>query len=142
MIGPRGKLAIGIIFILVVVAWMGLSGIQAGKTYYITPEELLALEDKAYEQRLRVAGHVQDGSVRRDQGQLHFALSVGDTTLPVVYVGRKPVPDTFKEGADAVVEGKYSRDHLFQADHIQAKCASKYEAELEQRDSGTTVSQG
>ncbi len=142
MIGPRGKLALGVIFILVVTAWMTLSGLQAGKAYYVTPDELLAMKDEAFDKRLRVAGYVQEGSIRREEGQLHFSMGVGDTIVQVVYVGRNPVPDTFKAGAEALVEGRYTPGNLFRADHIQAKCASKYEAELEQRDAGKPASQG
>jgi len=141
MIAPRVKVAVGIIFILIVVAWMGLSGFEAGKAYYVTPGELLAMGDKAFEQRLRVAGYVQEDSIRREEGQVHFTLGVGKTALQVVYVGRKPIPDTFKAGTEAVVEGRYTSGGLFRADHIQAKCASKYEAELERRDSGSPASQ-
>ena len=48
--------------------------------------------------------------------------------LPVSYIGRDPLPDTFKDGAQALVEGKLIPDGRFQAEQVQAKCASKYEA--------------
>jgi cytochrome c-type biogenesis protein CcmE len=48
--------------------------------------------------------------------------------MRVNYVGSQPVPDTFKDRADAVVEGKVLADGTFEADHLQAKCASKYES--------------
>ncbi|NWG14640.1 MAG: cytochrome c maturation protein CcmE, partial [Acidobacteria bacterium] len=46
---------------------------------------------------------------------------------------RAVVPDTFKGGAKAVVEGTVSDDGVLLARHIEAKCASKYEAEYERR---------
>jgi cytochrome c-type biogenesis protein CcmE len=48
--------------------------------------------------------------------------------LPVSYVGRDPLPDTFKDGAQALVEGRVTPDGTFVAEQVQAKCASKYEA--------------
>jgi cytochrome c-type biogenesis protein CcmE len=52
-------------------------------------------------------------------------------SLQVHYVGRDPLPDTFRDYATAVVDGKYSRDGVFTATAMQAKCASKYEKETE-----------
>ena len=49
-------------------------------------------------------------------------------TLKVVYSGIDPLPDTFKDGAQALADGKLGPDGVFQASKIQAKCASKYEA--------------
>jgi cytochrome c-type biogenesis protein CcmE len=46
----------------------------------------------------------------------------------VSYVGRDPLPDTFVDGAQALVEGKLMPDGRFVAEQVQAKCASKYEA--------------
>ena len=48
--------------------------------------------------------------------------------LRVSYVGRDPLPDTFKDSAQALVEGKMMSDNRFEAEQVQAKCASKYEA--------------
>ena len=44
------------------------------------------------------------------------------------YVGTDPLPDTFKDGAQCLVEGKVQPDGRFVAETVQAKCASKYEA--------------
>ena len=44
------------------------------------------------------------------------------------YAGRDPLPDTFKDGSQALVEGKMMPDNRFVAEQVQAKCASKYEA--------------
>ena len=46
----------------------------------------------------------------------------------MVYSGLDPLPDTFRDGAQALAEGKMDRDGTFHATNIQAKCASKYEA--------------
>jgi cytochrome c-type biogenesis protein CcmE len=88
--------------------------------------------DDAVDKRLRVAGVVQPGSIEREGKELTFTLTqVADDaprSMVVAYTGSQPVPDTFKDGADAIVEGHRREDGTFAADHIQAKCASKYEA--------------
>ena len=48
--------------------------------------------------------------------------------LHISYVGTDPLPDTFKDGAQCLVEGKVTPDGRFVAETLQAKCASKYEA--------------
>jgi cytochrome c-type biogenesis protein CcmE len=58
-----------------------------------------------------------------------FQLEQEHRRLVVRYVGDQPIPDTFKDGVEAVVEGERQADGSFEADQIQAKCASKYEAE-------------
>ena len=44
----------------------------------------------------------------------------------MTYVGTDTLPDTFKDGAQAIVDGDYQANGDFRADKIQAKCASKY----------------
>jgi cytochrome c-type biogenesis protein CcmE len=46
----------------------------------------------------------------------------------VVYTGTDPLPDTFRDGAQALADGRMGRDGVFHASKIQAKCASKYES--------------
>jgi len=80
----------------------------------------------AYSKRLRVAGNVVPGSIKRQGTHLEFLLVEQDRTLPVVYNGTEAPPDTFKDNAQALAEGKFGRDGVFRATNIQAKCASKY----------------
>ena len=122
------RFAIGIGAVLVALAVFAISGYQEGKAYYKTIEELRAMGESAYDKRLKVAGYVEDGSIERYGKEVTFRLNQLEHTLAVRYTGRAPVPDTFKGGAEAVIEGIYHRDGVFEADKIQAKCASKYEA--------------
>jgi cytochrome c-type biogenesis protein CcmE len=46
----------------------------------------------------------------------------------VVYTGKDPLPDTFRENAQAMADGKMSQGGVFEAHAIAAKCPSKYEA--------------
>ena len=69
---------------------------------------------------------LQPGSIKRQGTHLEFLLVEQDRTLPVVYSGSEAPPDTFKDNAQALAEGKFGRDGVFRATNIQAKCASKY----------------
>ena len=57
-----------------------------------------------------------------------FRLKQESQILNVRYDGIEPLPDTFRDGAQALAEGKMGPDGVFHAAKIQAKCASKYEA--------------
>ncbi|MBI2956507.1 MAG: cytochrome c maturation protein CcmE [Acidobacteria bacterium] len=126
--GQKLKFIAGAALILGVLAWLAYSGVQETKTYYVTIPELFARGDAAYDLRLRVAGDVVPGSLRRDAGRVSFQLHQGNNRLDVVYLGRDPLPDTLVDNAQAIVTGRYTPARVFEAQQVQAKCASKYEA--------------
>jgi cytochrome c-type biogenesis protein CcmE len=112
--------------ILIALGYLAYTGVQDSKSYYVTIKELNGMGNGAYSKRLRVAGNVQPGSIKRQGTHLEFQLVELDQTLPVVYGGTEAPPDTFKDNAQALAEGKFGRDGVFHATNIQAKCASKY----------------
>lgn len=120
------KFGIGIGIILAVVVWEAFTGFQQSKTYYVTVNELL--QGKAAHQRVRVGGVVEPDSIQRHGGQVTFRLSQDSKSIPVTYVGTDTLPDTFKGGAQAIIEGDFTPSGTFRAEKIQAKCASKYQA--------------
>jgi len=128
MTGQRSKFIVGAVIMLGVLTWLGISGYQESKSYYFTLPELRAQGEEAHSLRLRVAGSVAPGSIRRQQGRVLFTLYQQDDRLAVVYTGTEPLPDTLVDDAEAVVTGRYGRDNVFVAEQVQAKCASKYEA--------------
>ena len=115
-----------IVVIIVALGYLAYTGVQDSKSYYVTIKELNVMGNGVYSKRLRVAGNVQPGSIKRQGTHLEFLLMEQDRTLPVVYSGSEAPPDTFKDNAQALAEGKYGRDGVFHATNIQAKCASKY----------------
>jgi cytochrome c-type biogenesis protein CcmE len=115
--------------VAIALGYLGFTAFQGASMYYLTVDELLARNDAAYGERVRLMGKVEDGSSVTDSetNTLHFAVTDEDgTSLPVVYSGT--VPDAFKEGADVVVEGSLTRAGTFEADSLLVKCPSKYEA--------------
>ena len=124
----RGKFLIGSAIIVVTLISLAYVGFTQSKTYYHTITELATLNGSALHQRMRVSGNVRNGSIVRGDGRVDFVLEEQGKTIPVSYVGRDPLPDTFKDGAQALVEGRMKSDGRFEAEQVQAKCASKYEA--------------
>ena len=114
------------VVILVALGYLAYTGVQESKSYYVTISELRGMGDKAFTKRLRVAGNVQPGSIKRKGTQVEFVLVEQGQTLSVVYNGTEAPPDTFKDDSQALADGSFGRDGVFHAKGLQAKCASKY----------------
>lgn len=115
--------------IVLSLAYLAYTGVQESKSYYVTISELQtqSLQGGAiYQKHLRVAGNVISGSIKRESGRVEFVLAEEGKSLPVIYQGTEAPPDTFKDDAQALAEGKLGRDGVFHASNLQAKCASKY----------------
>ena len=120
------KFGVPIALIVCGLAYLAVSGVEESKSYYVTLKEMSQMGDGVYSKRLRVAGNVQPGSIRRQGTHVEFTLTEQGRTLPVEYKGTEAPPDTFKDNAQALAEGSYGRDGVFHAKQLQAKCASKY----------------
>ena len=134
-----GKFAALIAVVIGTLVWLASAGMNETKTYYKTIAELGQMGDTAYGKRLRVGGDVEAGSIQRVGNQVQFVITQDNRKLKVAYTGTEPLPDTFKDGAQALADGKLDKDGVFRAAKIQAKCASKYEAKPGQYKPGETA---
>jgi cytochrome c-type biogenesis protein CcmE len=121
-----GKFAVLIAIIVGSLLWLATASVTGSKTYYVTIPELRKLGPEASSRRVRVGGDIQKASIVRGSGVVRFNLIQDTMVLPVEYVGRDPLPDTFKEGAQALAGGRLESNGVFRAEEVQAKCASKY----------------
>jgi len=120
------KFGAATVFILLLLGYLAYTGVQDSKSYYVTIKELRTMGDSAYSKRLRVAGNVLPGSIKRSGTRLQFVLVEEDQNLRVDYTGADAPPDTFKDDSQALADGTFGRDGVFHAKGLQAKCASKY----------------
>jgi len=133
MSNPRMKFVVGAAIIVAALGYLGFVGMEQSKAYYITVSEYDAMRGQVGTKTLKVAGDVVEGSIDRSRKPMEFTIAHEGRSLKVHYVGKAVIPDTFRDGAKAVVEGNITQDGTFEARHIEAKCASKYEAEYEKR---------
>ena len=124
--GQPVRIGAAVVIVLATIAYLAITAAQADKSYYVTIGELQGMGNKAYTRHLRVAGNVAPGSIHRVGTNATFDLLEQGRKLSVVYQGSEPPPDTFKDDAQALAVGTYSRDGVFHATELQAKCASKY----------------
>jgi cytochrome c-type biogenesis protein CcmE len=121
-----------------VVGYLLVTGMKDSAMYYYTPDELLAAvrqDPSKHELGFKVGGRVVPGSVRFDQRTLDLRFDVIDIAsgrgrFAVHHQG--PLPDTFQEGRDVVIEGKYGTNGMFEASTVLTKCGSRYEAAEEE----------
>lgn len=125
-----GKFAALIVVVLGTLGWLAASGMSGNQTYYKSIDELHKMGPNGLGKRVRVGGDIESGSIQRAGHEIHFVLVQDNLKLKVAYTGSDPLPDTFRDGAQALADGKLSADGVFRAGKIQAKCASKYEAKV------------
>ena len=114
----------GVVLLVAAVA-MVLSAFQQNLVFFHTPTEVV--EGKAPTGKtFRVGGMVEDGSIRREGDGLTVRFAITDTAkvIPVTYRGT--LPDLFKEGKGAVVQGRLEADGLFHATEVLAKHDENY----------------
>ena len=129
----RMKVLLGGIVVVAALVWLGFVGFQESKAYYVTVDEFASMNGNFDGKTLKLAGEVVTGSIDRTKPQMEFVIGNQDRKIRVQYVGKEVIPDTFTDGTKALVEGKITASGVFEASHIEAKCASKYEAEYEKR---------
>lgn len=128
------KFLIGGSVVASLVVYLMITGMRDSMIYYHTPSELIAKigADPSYQELgLKVGGRVSPGTVLFDQRSLDLQFHVldiqdGTTSFPVRYQG--PLPDTFEEGRDVVIEGRFTPAGVFEATTVLTKCGSRYEA--------------
>jgi len=118
------KFLVGGAIILVVIGWLIFSNVQGSTAYYLTVEEVMGQGPS--DRMVRVSGLVVGETIDWDPQQMTLRFEIADEgeSLPVIFKGVRP--DMFQDGAQAVVEGKYTTKGVFEATSLLLKCPSKY----------------
>lgn len=125
----NGKKALLLSLTLVVgaLAFLIYTGLNANMVYYYHVDEFLTKASNLDGEVIKVNGKVVDGTIQKTKMDYNFQIHGAEhNRVNVMYHG--VVPDTFKDGSDVVVEGKYNTDQrVFHATTLLAKCPTKYE---------------
>ena len=122
---PRTRRAlIGLAILLAVgtAATLILNALNSNIALYITPSEVVAGQHPQGK-TFRIGGMVKAASVQRDGLDVNFVLT--DTAKDVNVRYRGILPDLFKEGQGAVVQGKLEAG-VFMASEVLAKHDENY----------------
>jgi cytochrome c-type biogenesis protein CcmE len=106
-----------------IAAALVLNALNSNIALYVTPSEVAA--GKAPQgQAFRIGGLVKEGSLKRDNLTVHFLVTDLAQDIAVSYTGI--LPDLFKEGKGAVVQGRLGSDGNFTASEVLAKHDENY----------------
>jgi cytochrome c-type biogenesis protein CcmE len=121
------KFIIGGVIITLAIAYLIYAGVQSSAAYFLTVDELYAKGAAIENQTVRVSGKVDAATIDFNNRDLLLTFDVTSETgqhLHVIFNG--PKPDQMREGADAILEGKYD-GQTFTAQSLLLKCPSRYE---------------
>jgi cytochrome c-type biogenesis protein CcmE len=116
-------LIVGGLATVAVVTALVMNALNSNIAFFVTPTEVSegkAPQNKAF----RIGGMVKEGSIRRDNLTVHFTITDTAREVPVAYTGI--LPDLFKEGKGAVVQGRIAPDGRFTATEVLAKHDENY----------------
>ena len=102
-----------------------LSAFEDNLVFFYSPSDVAA-RPVPPEQRIRVGGLVEPGSLARaaDGVTATFVITDNAKTLRVAYRG--VLPDLFREGQGVVAQGRLAADGTFRADEVLAKHDETY----------------
>ena len=119
----RGAIIAGALLALGTASALVLNALNSNIALYVTPTEVL--DGKAPDGRaFRIGGLVKQGSLRRDNLTSHFVITDTVKDINVSYTGL--LPDLFKEGKGAVVQGRLEAGGQFKASEVLAKHDENY----------------
>ena len=119
----RIALIVGGLASLAIAAGLALNALDSNIALYVTPSEVAAgksPQGKAF----RIGGLVKEGSVERQDMTVRFVITDTVKEIPVAYTGI--LPDLFRDGKGAVVQGRLGGDGIFAATEVLAKHDENY----------------
>lgn len=128
MVNKKAKIAFAFTIVSGLLIWLTISGFNENMQYYVDIQDVNAMPLDNPGKGLRVKGHLVDGSIEEMPNSLEifFMIEENGHQLRVRYDQERP--DTFKDGAEVLVEGRMTKAGYFDATMLMAKCPSKYES--------------
>lgn len=121
------KFYVGGVLVVLVMAYLIVTSLRGGSSYYLTIAELQARGTDIVDRPVRVSAAVDKETIDYDVKSLTLRFDLVDEggRLPLVYSGVKP--DLLDMSESVVVEGRLLDSGVFRAVTILTKCPSKYE---------------
>lgn len=123
------KFIAGGVIIGLAVIYLIYSSARQTMVYYFTASEVMEKGPSIYNERIRLGGKVQPGSLNWDGQTIRAEFNLTDDKAKIVRVVYEGVvPDGLKTAEEVIAEGRYLPAGFFQADNLLVKCPSKYES--------------
>ena len=124
------RIAVASVLLLGAVTFLVSKGLGSATVYFKTADEAVAERSDLGTRRFRIQGTVKAGTIRPEDGRLHFTI-LGDrgAVVPVVHTGGQPT-GLFKDSIPVVLEGRWADEAgPFRSDTIIVKHSETYRAE-------------
>ena len=119
-VGERRLLVLTALALAVGIGYVALRDLGSSAVYYLTPTEARQ-RNTVPGTTARLGGQVEPGSLRYDETARDLRFIMTDGVTRVLVIGRGAPPALLREGAGAVVEGRFAPDGSFLADQVIAK---------------------
>jgi len=123
---PRQKrivIIVGALVAIGIAVALILNALNSNIALFVTPSEVAAGKAPAG-QAFRIGGMVKEGTVKRDGLTVNFVITDMAKDISVAYTGI--LPDLFKEGKGAVIQGRLDPNGQFIASEVLAKHDENY----------------
>lgn len=125
----RLGLVAGLVVILGGFGYLLYGGIGQNLVYFVSPEELHAKGDAAWDTPLRLGGQVVPGSVQWNAEELDLRFLLRDGDYEVTVRSRGAPPQMFRDGIGVVVEGRLlAGGEVFESTNLMVKHSNEYRA--------------
>ena len=132
----HGRFFAGLVGVALVVTYLIWTGVSETMVYYLTPTELyskVTADPTFHDVGVKVGGRVVPGTYEKAADGHRFVVhDVEDETVSFTVEYAGDLPDTFTDSpamvVDAVIEGRFRHDGVFEAMTVLTKCGSRYEA--------------
>jgi cytochrome c-type biogenesis protein CcmE len=115
ILGGLASLAIAAVFVL--------QALDSNIALYVTPTDVF--DGKSPQGKMfRMGGLVKPDSIQRDGMTTRFVITDTAKEIPVTYTGI--LPDLFRDGKGAIVQGQLDKNGLFTASEVLAKHDENY----------------
>ena len=102
-----------------------LNAFQSNLVFFFSPTQVAAGEAPKGKP-FRIGGMVKEGSIQREADGVTLRFAITDTERDITVAYKGILPDLFKEGKGAVVQGRLGDDGVFVAKEVLAKHDENY----------------
>lgn len=120
------SLAAGLAVILGGLGYLLFGKLEKNIVYFVTPTELVAKGELAYDTPVRLGGMVKKGTIQWDAQKILLQFLMTDGTQEISVVSNAAPPQMFQEEMGVVVEGRFNRGEMFVANRLMVRHSNEY----------------
>jgi len=122
----RTRTIVGVVVAGGALIYLAAAGIGGNLVYFVTPTELLAKWQIAYDEPFRLSGEVVPGSVRWNAEAVDLRFQIRDEQNTIEVVSTGVPPQMFQDGMEVIVEGSLDSSGVFQSTNLMVKHSNEY----------------